>query len=60
MNRAREEVLGGFWKSDSLPDGEIPAGPAPAVEPTLFLWRDKQWPISYLQATIPEHVSWSS
>jgi hypothetical protein len=45
-----KEVLDGFWKSDSLPDGEIPAGPAPAVEPTLSLWREKQWPISYLQA----------
>jgi hypothetical protein len=32
-----KEVLDGFLKSDSLPDGEIPAGPAPAVVPTLPL-----------------------
>ena len=36
-----KEVLGGFWKSGSLPDGEIPAGSAPAVEPTLSLWRER-------------------
>jgi hypothetical protein len=46
-----KEVLDGFWKSESLPDGEIPAGPTPAVEPTLSLWRERQWPISYLQAS---------
>ena len=45
-----KEVLDEFWKSDSFPDGEIPTGPAPAVEPTLALWREKQWPVSYLQA----------
>jgi hypothetical protein len=31
------DVLGGFWESGSFPDGEIPAGPTPAVEPTLYL-----------------------
>ena len=45
-----KEVLDEFWKSDSFPGGEIPAGPPPAVEPTLARWREKQWPISYLQA----------
>ena len=45
-----KEVLDEFWKSESVPDGDIPTGPAPAVEPTLALWREKQWPVSYLQA----------
>jgi hypothetical protein len=43
-------MLHGFWISSSLPGGEIPTGSAPAVELTLALWREKQLPISYLQA----------
>ena len=40
---------GEFRKPDSYPGGDIPTGPPPPAEPTLALWREKQWPITYLQ-----------